>query len=291
MTTIRPAAALACLFLGLGLLPAGAAAQAQTTFSACYVPSVGAIYLIKVSGLPQACLSAQHQEITWSDASTFEIPSEAITSSLLAAGAVTSDKIAAEAVTPASIRRGAFWNFGGEDGRINMHDFGPDGGLTLLMSLESASANGPQARFDGASPGWWDYGLNGDGNFVIEHNDTPVCTITEASPTWACISSRDHKEGFQPVDAEAILRKVASLPILSWSYLGAPAVRHIGPTAQDFFDTFQLGDDDRTIAFVDADGVNLASIQALEARTRDLEAENQALQARLERLETLLNER
>src|SRR5687767_4411851 len=41
-------------------------AQTPTTFSACYVPSVGAIYMIKSAGLPTACLSTAHTEITWS---------------------------------------------------------------------------------------------------------------------------------------------------------------------------------------------------------------------------------
>ena len=50
--------------LALGVLsPRVAEAQQPETF-ACYVPDVGAIYLIKLHGLPTACLSATHVEIT-----------------------------------------------------------------------------------------------------------------------------------------------------------------------------------------------------------------------------------
>jgi Skp family chaperone for outer membrane proteins len=49
--------------------------------------------------------------------------------------------------------------------------------------------------------------------------------------------------------------------------------------AQDFYQAFGLGDSDRTISTVDANGVALAAIQGLNAK---LEAERDALQAKLE---------
>ena len=41
-------------------------AAAQTTYDACYVPTVGAIYLIKQAGLPNACLGQTHVAFSWS---------------------------------------------------------------------------------------------------------------------------------------------------------------------------------------------------------------------------------
>jgi uncharacterized coiled-coil protein SlyX len=72
--------------------------------------------------------------------------------------------------------------------------------------------------------------------------------------------------------------------------------------AQDFRAAFGLGDDDKVISTVDADGVALAAAQALEARTATqqqridaLEAQNAAqarelaeMRARMERLEALV---
>jgi trimeric autotransporter adhesin len=65
-------------------------------------------------------------------------------------------------------------------------------------------------------------------------------------------------------------------------------VRHLGPMAQDFHARFGLGDDDRTYNSVDAHGVALAAIQALdrmvaaqEKRIQSLERENRRLARRL----------
>jgi hypothetical protein len=58
----------------------------------------------------------------------------------------------------------------------------------------------------------------------------------------------------------------------------------MGPTAQDFRAAFGLGDFPLRINTIDADGVALAGVKALEARTRALQAEVDALRRRLEAL-------
>ena len=83
-----------------------------------------------------------------------------------------------------------------------------------------------------------------------------------------------------------MLQRIAAMPVREWSFKAQDsAIRHIGPTAQDFHAAFGLGEDRRRINALDADGVALAGIQALEARTRaDGEArdgENAALRAEL----------
>ena len=109
-------------------------------------------------------------------------------------------------------------------------------------------------------------------------------------------SDREAKEQFTPVDAGAVLAKVATLPVMEWAYKGGDSARHLGPVAQDFKASFGLGTDDKHIATVDADGVALAAIQGLnekvesgkqkaESRMEKLEAENAELKRRLERLE------
>ena len=102
-------------------------------------------------------------------------------------------------------------------------------------------------------------------------------------------SDRNIKEGFAAVDADAVLDKVATLPITSWSYKAeGPQVRHIGPMAQDFKAAFEVGSTDKAIAKVDADGVALAAIQGVLHRVRDLERENAELRERLAKLERAL---
>jgi hypothetical protein len=81
-----------------------------------------------------------------------------------------------------------------------------------------------------------------------------------------------------PVNGYEILEKLAGLPISSWNYVFDEAtVRHLGPMAQDFAAAFGLGNDDKVINMVDANGVVMVAIQALYRRVQALEAEVEAL--------------
>lgn len=104
---------------------------------------------------------------------------------------------------------------------------------------------------------------------------------------WTNASSRELKEGFAAIDPGAILAKVLTLPITTWSYKTSTEGTHIGPVAEDFKETFGFAGDGKSIPTVDADGVALAAIQGLNAK---LEAENADLRARLERIEQRLQE-
>jgi len=74
-------------------------------------------------------------------------------------------------------------------------------------------------------------------------------------------------------EQQKILDKVIGLDIYNWNYLSDdPSVQHIGPMAQDFFQAFEVGDDDTHIYAIDADGVALASIQALHEQIQTLES-------------------
>ena len=90
-------------------------------------------------------------------------------------------------------------------------------------------------------------------------------------------SDRNAKTNIHPVDPEAILEKVTQMPISQWAYKEAPDSHHIGPMAQDFRAAFETGRSDTTLATMDTSGVALASIQALETRSRKLATENEAL--------------
>jgi hypothetical protein len=90
---------------------------------------------------------------------------------------------------------------------------------------------------------------------------------------WGTISDRNRKDDFREVNAEVVLQRIAAMPIQSWSYKSQdPSVRHIGPTAQDFYAAFHLGESDTTITTTDIDGVTMLAIQALERRTAEVSA-------------------
>jgi hypothetical protein len=124
------------------------------------------------------------------------------------------------------------------------------------------------------------------------NNPTALLQVGNATctgNTWVNASDRNLKENLQPVNALAILEKVAALPLSTWSYKSqTDTVRHLGPMAQDFKAAFGLGHSDTSITTVDADGVALAAIQGLNQK---LERENTELKARLEILEKLLIEK
>jgi hypothetical protein len=104
-------------------------------------------------------------------------------------------------------------------------------------------------------------------------------------------SDRGMKAGFEPVAASEVLKRVAALPLTSWTFKGQ-TVRHIGPMAQDFYAAFKVGADDKHISTTDAQGVALAAIQGLyeklEAKDAQLARQNkqiESLSARLDKLE------
>lgn len=102
---------------------------------------------------------------------------------------------------------------------------------------------------------------------------------------WTSTSDRNVKTDIVPVDGDAILRKLAVLPISTWTYRAEPGVRHLGPMAQDFAAAFQLGNNDKAITSIDSEGVALAAIQALNRRVM---ADNAALRAQVAELQQRL---
>jgi hypothetical protein len=117
---------------------------------------------------------------------------------------------------------------------------------------------------------------------------------------WATLvpsveSDRNVKSAFVSVSPFSVLERLMTVPISTWSYKSTPGVTHIGPMAQDFAQAFGFGDDNRRIGVVDAQGVALASIQALyrinttqQGQIAALKQENLNLSARLARIEARL---
>jgi hypothetical protein len=131
------------------------------------------------------------------------------------------------------------------------------------------------------------------GDFVTCHTPTKEEPTCPPGCAPLCISDRNLKRAIEPVDPDEVLARLSRLPISTWSYKAdAESVRHMGPMAQDFKQAFGLGDTDRAYHAVDAHGVALAAIQALQRlneeqgrRIEALERENRALERRLQTLE------
>lgn len=94
------------------------------------------------------------------------------------------------------------------------------------------------------------------------------------------VSDRALKENLASIDAHAILEGVDGLRLTSWNYKSDDrSVRHLGPMAQDFAQAFGLGDSDKQIHAVDANGVALAAVQALYRMVREQQERIAALEA------------
>lgn len=156
-----------------------------------------------------------------------------------------------------------------------------------------------RARLNGGATfvlneGYW-VRLWTNGPHLIDTNaggEPPSGAHLTTGGAWVNASARQAKENFSPVDGQEVLAHLVAMPIWTWNYKAEnPSFRRMGPTSQDFYAAFGLGEDDRHIATVDADGVALAAIQGLyqhgqeqAARIQALEAENAALQQTLEDL-------
>lgn len=120
-------------------------------------------------------------------------------------------------------------------------------------------------------------------------------TVIEGQVPFTFTSDRNQKERFLPVDGQDVLRKLRGLPLTSWNYIGQDPTRfrHYGPMAQDFFNAF--GRDavgtfgtDTTINSGDLAGVTLIAVQQVASENEALRKDNEALKARLARIEALL---
>ncbi len=127
--------------------------------------------------------------------------------------------------------------------------------------------------------------------------------LPAGSGSWSVLSDQQVKANLTTVDSQEILARLNAVPIHTWNYRTQdPSVRHIGPAAQDFQAAFGVGEDDRHISAVDADGVALAAIQGLYQLTQEqaaqlamqqeqieaLQQQNAELEARLAALEKLI---
>ena len=116
---------------------------------------------------------------------------------------------------------------------------------------------------------------------------TTGVSLAAGGGSWASVSDRRKKENFEILNKEEMLQKVAAMPVTRWNYLSQPvSQKHVGPMAQDFYAAFGLDGvgNDTTINTIDIDGVNMIAIQALEQRTRDLQAQVDALKKENEKL-------
>src|SRR3989338_3636024 len=104
--------------------------------------------------------------------------------------------------------------------------------------------------------------------------DTASGAYLSEGGSWVNVSSRDMKENVKELDLSDVLGKIDRLTVTEWNYTAeSDSVRHIGPFAEDFYALFGVGEDDKHISPMDAAGIALAGIKALNEKVESLKNE------------------
>jgi len=165
-------------------------------------------------------------------------------------------------------------------------------GSVVLGSFATSTSNAVGSFVFGDRSNGLAVTATGPGQFVVRaaggvfFNSNPQLTtgvqLDPNSSQWLSLSDVRTKHRFRELDGNDVLAKIAAMPVTEWSYKAQDdAIRHIGPTAQDFRAAFGLGEDPLRIGTLDADGVALAGVRALEARSRAQAERLEALERRL----------
>jgi trimeric autotransporter adhesin len=154
-----------------------------------------------------------------------------------------------------SMALGSGANTNGKDGSFV---FGDD---AYFQTAYSSADNQLTMRFIGGYRLWSSY-----------PDSTAGVYMRHGQSGWSNYCDRNMKENFKELDGEEVLDKLHNIPVTEWNYrMTDPAMRYVGPVAQDFYAAFHLGGTDSLgINTISIDGVNMAGVKALDTRTREM---------------------
>jgi hypothetical protein len=170
-----------------------------------------------------------------------------------------------------------------------LHDGAFVWGDATIADFSSTASNQFRARAKG---GVW---------FYTNASLTTGVTVAAGGGAWSSISDRNVKRNIRPVDGADMLEKLARLEISRWSFKTQDeSIEHIGPMAQDFYDLFGVGEDDKHISTIDPDGIALAAIKQLYSKVQEQQriidqlekkaSEVDALRAELAQMKSMLQQ-
>ncbi|QSX36020.1 tail fiber domain-containing protein [Shewanella sedimentimangrovi] len=133
----------------------------------------------------------------------------------------------------------------------------------------------------------WNFQLEKTTGKVLLSDDLDVGGNIVAQGTISPGSSRATKNNINLIDGHKILQTLTNLDIYSWSYIrDAGKIMHIGPMAEEFFDTFNVGVDNKHISPTDTSGISLAAIKALMEKLEDQNQKIESMQNELNELKS-----
>lgn len=146
------------------------------------------------------------------------------------------------------------------------------------------------AEFHSSSDNQFNIRAKGGTRIFSDSALTAGVVLSPGASAWASVSDVKAKRNLRQIDGKSILRKLVELPIYQWSYRSQdPSIEHIGPTAQDFKSTFQLGENELTISTIDPPGVALAAVQGLYQLVLEKQAELDLVKVKYEKIAELVD--
>ena len=152
-----------------------------------------------------------------------------------------------------------------------------DGGFVASKAVDGEPVTGTRT-----------FNVSAQGGVRFVTGGSQVTYIEGGTAGWSNTSTRTAKTNVEPVEPETALEAVESMPVSTWEYTdedgAGEGTRFIGPMAEEFHDAFDVGDNEKAINSINADGAAFAAIKGLAAK---LEATNDTLATKDERIETL----
>lgn len=167
----------------------------------------------------------------------------------------------------------------------NVTDGFEGGGLDFYVSADGVVYHA--MRLD--TNGYLGLGLGtNDATHPIEVGTANGAHVTSGG-TWTNGSSRTFKDRKQALDAKEMFDKMMQLDVEGWYYKDTDEY-HIGPYAEDFYDLFGTGTDNRYLSSLDTSGLALISLQYLGDEVEDLRATVEDQQDMIDELQIQLEQ-
>lgn len=134
--------------------------------------------------------------------------------------------------------------------------------------------------------------------FYTSNDLTMGVSLNHGGGSWNMISDRNKKHHIKQVNGVSLLNSISHLTLYSWYYKNQNTL-HIGPMAQDFNNTFNVGELPNYINMIDIDGVTFLGIKTLnnqmstQIKTEKVRTINSAIEQEkiaLEKLELQIKE-
>ena len=180
----------------------------------------------------------------------------------------------------------------------NMNDFGPTPSAHVIGAINFANPSGTVGQI-----GYRHGGFLAPHTVNFRISNTDVMTLTQTTSlaanslemsngavctqggVWTDNCSAKLKNLNKKIQNINILDQVAKLPIYAWTYKSNPSESHIGPTAEDFNDIFNLTAHPDKLAAIDLGGVSLAAIQQLHLQINQQAKSIEVLQSKIHHLQ------